>query len=338
MQNVFLAIFALIWSAITLVMNVSIAHDVGRQFDSRHFPSVDGIVTHSEVAIHHGSKGRISYSADIEYSFKLGRIHYNGSRLRFNNSTQGSGENQAQVLVDAHPAGSSVPVYYDPHNPEESLLFPGITGMEFFPGLFLTPFNCIMLGFLFWLGGSLRELIFHPVAGGVKIFSDGLNTHVRLPQLSVFYWGLLTTGGMAFVSIFIVGFSTGMQPSIPLAVASLVLVYLAGLATALWQWFKIRQGVDDLLINDTAGTLELPLTFGRKERLTIRFGAVESVFVEQIVHRSSKGGISYTYAPTLQLRGGEPSQHKLADWGDRRRADDLADWLRRQLRLETATG
>jgi hypothetical protein len=82
----------------------------------------------------------------------------------------------------------------------------------------------------------------------------------------------------------------------------------------------------------------LPLTFGRKERLTIRFGAVESVFVEQIVHRSSKGGISYTYAPTLQLRGGEPSQHKLADWGDRRRADDLADWLRRQLRLETATG
>jgi hypothetical protein len=231
-----------------------------------------------------------------------------------------------------------VPVYYDPHNPEESLLFPGITGMEFFPGLFLTPFNCIMLGFLFWLGGSLRELIFHPVAGGVKIFSDGLNTHVRLPQLSVFYWGLLTTGGMAFVSIFIVGFSTGMQPSIPLAVASLVLVYLAGLATALWQWFKIRQGVDDLLINDTAGTLELPLTFGRKERLTIRFGAVESVFVEQIVHRSSKGGISYTYAPTLQLRGGEPSQHKLADWGDRRRADDLADWLRRQLRLETATG
>jgi hypothetical protein len=210
--------------------------------------------------------------------------------------------------------------------------------MEFFPGLFLTPFNCIMLGFLFWLGGSLRELIFHPVAGGVKIFSDGLNTHVRLPQLSVFYWGLLTTGGMAFVSIFIVGFSTGMQPSIPLAVASLVLVYLAGLATALWQWFKIRQGVDDLLINDTAGTLELPLTFGRKERLTIRFGAVESVFVEQIVHRSSKGGISYTYAPTLQLRGGEPSQHKLADWGDRRRADDLADWLRRQLRLETATG
>jgi hypothetical protein len=110
-------------------------------------------------------------------------------------------------------------------------------------------------------------------------------------------------------------------------------VYLAGLVVFLWRWSKTRLGRDDLMLNSTAGTLELPPTFGRKQRLTASIADVESLTVQEIVHHGSKGGTSYTYAPTLLLRGTERGQHKLAEWADELKASDFTDWLRGQLRV-----
>ena len=49
------------------------------------------------------------------------------------------------------------------------------------------------------------------------------------------------------------------------------------------------------------------------------------------MHRGSKGGVSYTYAPTLRLRGIEPACQKIADWSDAMKANAFADWLRQKL-------
>ena len=40
--------------------------------------------------------------------------------------------------------------------------------------------------------------------------------------------------------------------------------------------------------------------------------------------------ISYTYAPTLRVRGPQAGEQKLADWSDKVKADDFAAWLRPQ--------
>ena len=44
------------------------------------------------------------------------------------------------------PVGSRVPVAYDPADPSESVLRPGLTGMHLFMVWFLTPFNVIAVG------------------------------------------------------------------------------------------------------------------------------------------------------------------------------------------------
>jgi len=331
MQSAFLVFFTLFWSAGVLFFDGVIAEGFFKQFKSRHYPAAAGQVAHSEVKSHRGSKGGTSYEAIINYRFEAGGRTFTGARLRYNSNF--SDLASAASLVALHPAGGTVQVFYNPDNPQDSLLSPGLDGSDFMLVLFLTPFNAIMLGFWIWLGGWLRERLFRPVAGGMKIIADGMSTRVRLPQFGAAGWGLVTMGGLGFVSIFIVGFSTKMQPSVGLILTVIGVVYLAGAGVYLWKRREIRAGLDDLVINPAAGTLDLPETFGRKQRVTASLADIESLTVEKIAHTSSKGGTSYTYAPTVCLRGMEAGEQKLADWSDKVKADDFAEWLRKQLGL-----
>jgi hypothetical protein len=199
--------------------------------------------------------------------------------------------------------------------------------------LFFTPFNMVMLACWMWAGGWLRERLFHPVAGGVKIISDGMFTRVRLPQFAAAWWGLGVTGGLGFASTFILGFSTDMQPPITLALATTGVVYLSGAGAYLWQRWKIASGIDDLVINEGARTIDLPLTFGRKERMTLSLADVAIITIETVVHRSRKGGVSYSYAPALCLRGGPGGMQRLADWYDLTKAKDFAGWFGQRLNI-----
>jgi hypothetical protein len=136
---------------------------------------------------------------------------------------------------------------------------------------------------------------------------------------------------LGFASIFIVGFATGMDPSLPLALFVVAVVYGSGLAAYWWQLRKIASGVNDLIFHESSRTLELPLTFGRKERVTVNLANVRSLSVETVTQRGNKGGTTYTYVPTLGLHGSYPSSQKLAAWYDKKKADQFADWLRARL-------
>jgi hypothetical protein len=330
MSGVFLIIFTLFWSGITLMFDGMMGYGAYRQFESGNYPGVTGKVISSEVKSHQGSKGGTTYSADIQYSYMIEGRHFTGSKWRFNNASA-SGYSMAMSLVQAHPAGSELTVFYNPTKPEQSLLSPGIEGQDFLLPLFMTPFNAVMVGFWAGIYAWARERFFRPIAGGVKIITDPSSTRIRLPQFSAFAWGLVTAGGLGFVSIFVVGFSTNMHPSIPVALLTIGAIYLTAAVVYVRQWRIINSGVDDLVIRTGSGTIDLPLTQGRKEKATLGLKDIQSVWVETIVHTSSKGGVSYTYAPTLRVRGAGDSSQKLADWSDKLKANDFADWLAKKL-------
>jgi len=259
----------------------------------------------------------------------VGQRTFFGERLRYLNPPNGL--DAANSLVSANPVGGTLPVFYNPSDPTDSLLLPGIDGRDLMLGVFLAPFNAIMLGFWLWIGGWLRERLFRPVAGGVKIIRCGTTIRVRLPAFSAAGWGLVATGGLGFVSTFVVGFSTGMQPSIGLVTVFIGVVYLGGAGVYSWRRWKIGTGFEDLVFNESARTLELPPTCGRKQRVTANIADIEGLTVEKIMHTTSKGGVSFSYAPTISLHGARVE--KLADWRDRVKANDFADWLKKQLGL-----
>jgi hypothetical protein len=329
MRGFGLILFTLIWSGFIFAFDGTITRGAFTQFESGHYPVATGTVTRSDLKISTSSKGGTSYSAVIEYQFKVGERTFFGERWRALNPPGGYPVTSA--LVAANPAGSTIEVYYNPGDPADSLLLPGLDGRDLMLAVFLAPFHAILLGLWTGVVAWLRERLFRPVAGGVKIIRAGMATRVRLPSFPAVGWGLATTGGLGFVLTFIIGFSTGMQPSLGVVTCSIGVVYLGGLAVYLWQRVRMNSGTDDLVVDEAARTVDLPPTHGRKQRITANFGDIEQLTVETVAHTSSKGGVSYTYQPTLFLRGAE--RQKLTDWSDKLKADDFTEWLRKQLEI-----
>ncbi|HTR40764.1 MAG TPA: DUF3592 domain-containing protein [Pseudomonadales bacterium] len=331
MAGGFLIFFTLFWTAGVFFFDGVLGYKAYKQFESGSFPSVTGTVTHSAVEQRTGSKGRIYYVAVVDYEYSVNGQALYGNKLRFGMGQQAE---DPEGIVAAHPVNYPVRVFYNPKNPVESLLYPGITGSDILMFLFLTPFNMILIGL--W-GGTwiwLRERLFKPVAGGVRIIVDGMTTRVRLPTVGAITWGLATTGLLGLLSMLVLLITTRSQPSIAAVLLTTAVVYLAGGGVWFWQQQKINSGIDDLVINEGSRTIDLPLTCGRKERVTVQFTEVENIWVDVVEHHNSKGGTSYSYAPTLNIRH-QLDRQKLVDWPDKLRANDFTDWLGKKIGVST---
>lgn len=98
---------------------------------SQSWPTVQGEVTYS--SIDRSSSGfnnprrqrrtTPSFSPSIRYVYQVKGVRYNGSRITL---IGWSGNiNEARAAAGKYPVGAHVPVYYNPANPEDSLLEPG---------------------------------------------------------------------------------------------------------------------------------------------------------------------------------------------------------------------
>ena len=90
---------------------------------------------------------------------------------------------------------------------------------------------------------------------------------------------------------------------------------------------RLNSGIQDLIIDEGSRTIQLPLTFKRRQRPVLPFSDVKAVTLEKISHRG-RYGVTYTYAPTFEMQDG--STEKLADLG-LNRAELFATWLREKL-------
>lgn len=329
--GVFTVIFALIWSGVALFLDFDFGLASWKQYQSSSYSAADGTITHSSVRVSYRSKGRTRYSPDFTYTYQVGSQIYKGSRYRFGQAN--ASQSYVTQIVASNPVGTPVIVYYDPQNPAIALLVPGFNGRDLEAVLLLTPFNAIML--LCWMGAgsALRERMFRPAAGGMKLIVDGTNLRVRLPQYPPIIWGILTVIILGFVSYMLVNIFNAGPPSIPVVTGAIIAVYGIAFILWLWQWQIVSTGVDDLVINKYTRTLVLPMTFGREKCLRVAMNDVQAIWVDKVERRTNKGGISYTYAPSLYLPGTEPSFQKLANWEDKLRADDFAQWLSQQINV-----
>ena len=129
---------------------------VYQQFRVRHFLSVQGEVTHSEVGVNRSTEGSTFYP-DIRFRYTVdGQTHDTGEyRIQVISS---SGQSGKQEIVRRYPVGSKVQAWYDPDKPEVAVID---NSFSFFPVIFLA-IGVIVLGFIIGLwvwhmkGGSLR--------------------------------------------------------------------------------------------------------------------------------------------------------------------------------------
>ena len=326
-----LVVFGLVWSGAVGALDAKLWRDLSRQFNSGSFPSVTGQVIHSEVTTRRGSKGGVIYGVRMSYQFTVEDRLFAGSRYRYNSSMNSSGSRWAHATVASHPVGSAVTVFYNPANPGDALLSPGIGGEDLLALLFMTPFNLIVLA-TWWLPiAAARQKYFPKPAGGVRILEDPPRLRLRLPSYSPWI-ALPVIFGLCFVGMIVVSMVSEGHPSIALVSWVWLLILAIGAGIFAWRWRRIRSGVEDLVLDESDGRMNLPMTCGRKTLVTVHSSEVQAVTVEKVLRQRNRGRSSYWFCPTLQLGPNQPSA-RLAQWTSQIRARKFAQWLGERLHV-----
>jgi hypothetical protein len=151
---------------------------------------------------------------------------------------------------------------------------------------------------------------------------------------------LVTVGVLSLLAIFPVAFATsGTNPPMLLMLVTWGVLVAAGLLVFFIRWSKLISGVQDLVIDDTARTVTLPQTMGRKDNLTIPIASVAGIDLETITKRTSKADTSTSYALTIQFiaDNDQKRRERIVAWHDESQARALARWIELRLKGRQAT-
>lgn len=329
----FLVLFGVFWTAIVGSMDAMFLDGIVRQALATDYPSVRGRVTHSEVTSHRGSKGGRIYRVKIEYGYRVGERDLQGQRFRYREV--GSSDSQwAKAAVAAYPVGGETRVFYNPKDPADSLLSPGVDGGDLMVLLFMSPFNVIMLG-LWATGGSL---LWHgwrkTPGGGVPIRVTRWQTRVCLAEYGPLSVAAVALGYSSFFSLFVVAFGLGgFHPRLSVILVVWAVVLGIAATAGIWQWGRIRTGRYDLVFDEPGGWIEVPALDKRSSRRRVPTDKIARVEVETVVTRTSKGGTSRSYIPLLHFQPGYGDSVRLRSFVLETRAEAFAEWLRQKVGL-----
>ncbi len=334
--TLFLVVFGLVWSPLTLLFDGFIFGSAARQLRAAGYATTEGTILSSQVTHNTDSDGGPTYGVAVSYKYFVGDREFTSERYRYGSaSTSDSG--WARALVAKWSPGSTVRVFYNPAKPSEAVLQTGLGGSDLFLFAFITPFNAVMLGF-WWAGlARLRRAWFKPVAGGARIIVTPRDTRVRLTPFSPMAVGIASLGLAAFLTIFVVAFAAGgFHPSENTMIVAWSLIFTAGVAGGGWQAGKVLSGKYDLILDELNHTLELPLTRGRKERRSVPWSAIRDIRVETVLKPANRGGQSSpAYVPTLGFQQGGSQSEGLVEWYSEVKAQEFAAWLREKLQGES---
>ncbi|HTV40827.1 MAG TPA: DUF3592 domain-containing protein [Candidatus Sulfotelmatobacter sp.] len=305
-------------TAMVWIIDVPALHVLLLQHRAESFPHVQGTVLYSQVTKTIGSKGHVQYHPLIGYRYTVGDQDYRWACYRYDGHCYPSGS--AWQIVESHPPGSTVDVYYNPKNPADALLSPTVdkpdVAIIFFGNALI-----LVLVAVVWTTFS-RASIACKMAGGVRIITEMMVTRLRLPRYQPSSIALLATAILSLLAAAAIAFGLLSPPWIA-GEWLLPIVLIGGAAVYAWQYMDVQSGKRDLVIDESSRTVQLPLTFGRREQTPVSFSQIRAVLSNKVRHRT-KNGVYYTYMVTLEMT--DSTQQKLIDLS-LKRAQSLTIWL-----------
>lgn len=317
MIRILLAIL-LLATGMVVALDIAVGWGIYRQWRSEDYASTTGVLLRSEVH-ERRSDGRTYRRGDLHYRYEVDGRTYEGTRYRF-----GVFSGRGVGFARSHEVGDDVEVFYDPYAPGRALLSPGIEGSDVLAALFAAPFTgfLMLIGYGYLVGmrpygsgpGGLRE----------AMAEDGAALEYR-PTDEVF-WGLmaLTFGGFGALVLLLLNGSS-MQVSLEAATSAVVgVVVLAGAVAAAGFMHRLYGRRKRILVDYAGRVLTVPTRGGPR---TMRFERVDEIRVQQ-------------GQPIVVYRDGKDERPRLVKLPALRRAGarELAEWLRREVRLGDGAG
>lgn len=327
-------VFVLFWSALTSAADFFSLRDLFGQLATYGYAATDGTITKCEVETRHGSKGGKTHHLHVEYSYSVDNHAYVGDRYRRQSSSQ---RGDALAIQESYPVDSRRTVYYDPGDPAQAVLLRGLEGRDLFLPLFLTPFNLIMISGWVVIYGLLFPRRGDEETGGVRVRDDGMELRAYVPEMSALIAFALTLFFMCFGMVFVVGFTTGFEPSLNVMIGVWGLIFAVAIWFAAPRFYRSRIGWHDLVIDRFGKRVTLPATHGRQEPRVVMFDAINMSRVKEEKHQGKKGRVSYQYKVLLREIGGE-REHCVWQTTNKEDAGQFHQWLRTAIGLEPAVG
>ena len=122
--------FTIIWCSASFFATILIGSSVIADIGTSNWEAADGVIKSSGVSSSTDGEGGTTYCLYVSYEYTVNGKTYDGDRVSY--STDNSCNSWSKDADDDYPEGKGITVYYDPDNPSESVLEPGLSGIDFF--------------------------------------------------------------------------------------------------------------------------------------------------------------------------------------------------------------
>jgi hypothetical protein len=299
------------WTCVVLALDAILGWALYQQFRAATFPTADGIIIRNEVKT--TEEDGTTHRPDVAYAYSVEGVRYTGTRY----STGEMGENsQAWHRVrDGLPVGTPVKVAYNPDDPVESLLRPGMTGFHLLMVWFLTPFNVLMIAVWVALRRPRRPEFDPADPRSVKQTATGYC--VRLPGSGRAGCFGVVLAAVTFAGGFAWAVGWGFYPPVEFAAPA----YVTAIALALM--VAVRFPRPRLEVDEAARVLKLPAE--------VPFDTIRAVVATREETRDSNGDVTAEHHCDLVRTDG--SVVRAATFEEAAPAEALAAWLRERVGL-----
>jgi len=317
------------WTGLTVAGTYVLLETTARQYLALNFSTTQGRIVRSEVG--HGPMSR--RGVEIEYNYTVDGVDYTGHRYRYDDHNVTL---EWDATVEEHPRWSSQTVYYNPKNPADALLEPGVDGCDLLCLLFALPLN--VLTYTLWgaMITRLREKSRIRPAGGVRILKQPGETRVSLAETPAIAAGFYGSASAAFIAAFPVVIAGGFEPTLLLMKATWAVVLAAGGAVFVWRALRNGSGIYDLRIDQASQTVTLPQTAGRRKPLTLARREISGVSMQRRASKSPSG-THFSYLPALSRSGldveSQSTELITLGWSEEK-AQAFSQWLSQELGVE----
>ncbi|MDX1951586.1 MAG: DUF3592 domain-containing protein [Verrucomicrobiota bacterium] len=331
--SIFLILFGLIWTGVTAGLDYNFGRNIFKQIQAHSFPTTQGKIIHVALEKRNARKSE-TYIPVIRFAYEVNGRSYTSEKFRFDHGPSSS-RSYSRRIVAENPKDSTALVYYNPNNPGEGILYPGIDGSDLFVLMFMLPFNLIAFGILFALVGSFIRKDRNEETGGIPAASVGHDLYVNLSTLgpgmtTLIYFGFATLG-----TLFAVAVLSGIYPSTRAGVIGWIFILTSSLAMYVRQRYRFRNFLDHLLIQRQKGSIRLPLSYGRKKLVSIPLPAVQQIEMRNEKTRDSRNRENEKWSIHLHhIEQGQERIEKLYEFHDQAKATAFTAWLRFNLGLE----
>lgn len=322
----FVFIFGTGWIGFLVLFNTLIVHSAMRAHRAgQTHASTVGVVTESRVTRSTGRNN--SEGVRVVYRYTVEGAEYEHDRISY--LLNSGGKRSSRAFVDAHPAGRSVTVYYNPLGPQDAVLRVGLGDFPTLLPIFLLPFHCIGLGVLFFAWSGVRRRL-----GGE--FRADLRDHlvidrtdlavVRLRPAHALFAFLVTLGLAGFLATFAVGLPMGFSSPWAVVIAVSCGLFLLACGGAGFAVRHARRPLNTVRIDRLTGSVRI----GEFQTSVKRIAGVS---VRHEVVKPARGDREQTVSTWLfrLTDGGEHALGQTED--DRKAAESAARVLRHALGL-----